>query len=173
MDFLKNKLGFNNMGSKMNFMTGGSGSSSSILYIILAVVAILVIIYLARNFLMPLIPIFKTNFTPNNEYSTGKTDSTNEAELLFFYAEWCPHCKTAKPVWQDITSEFENKTINGYKVVFTEVNCTTENAKVEEMMNKYKIEGFPTIKLIKDGQVIEFDAKPTKDNLTQFLNTAL
>ena len=40
-------------------------------------------------------------------------------------------------------------------------------------MNKYKIEGFPTIKLLKDGQVIEFDAKPTKENLTQFLNTAL
>jgi len=173
MDFLKNKLGFNNMGSKLNFMTGGSGYSSSILYIILAVVVILIIVYLARNLLMPLIPIFKTNYTPNNEYTTGKNESTNEAELMFFYADWCPHCKTAKPVWEDITSEYENKTINGYKVVFTEVNCTTENAKVEEMMNKYKIEGFPTIKLIKDGQVIEFDAKPTKDNLTQFLNTAL
>jgi thiol-disulfide isomerase/thioredoxin len=172
MDFLKNKLGFNNMGSKLNFMTGGSGSSS-ILYIILAFVVILIIVYLARNWLMPLIPIFKTNYTPNNEYTPSKNASSNEAELIFFYADWCPHCKTAKPVWEEITSEYENKTVNGYKVVFTEVNCTTENAKVEEMMNKYKIEGFPTIKLIKDGQVIEFDAKPTKNNLTQFLNTAL
>jgi thiol-disulfide isomerase/thioredoxin len=100
-------------------------------------------------------------------------NTSKDAELLLFYADWCPHCKTAKPIWNELKDEYQNKTINGYSVVFTEVNCTTENAKVEEMMNKYKIEGFPTIKLIKDGQVIEFDAKPTKNNLTQFLNTAL
>jgi hypothetical protein len=44
---------------------------------------------------------------------------------------------------------------------------------VEQMMDKYKIEGYPTIKLLKDGQVIEYDAKPSKDTLTQFLNTVL
>ena len=38
---------------------------------------------------------------------------------------------------------------------------------------KYNVEGFPTIKLLKDGQVIEYDAKPTKETLTQFLNTVL
>ena len=41
------------------------------------------------------------------------------------------------------------------------------------MINSYKIEGYPTIKLLKDGQVIEYDAKPTKETLTQFLNTVL
>jgi hypothetical protein len=70
-------------------------------------------------------------------------------------------------------SEYENKTINGYKVIFTEVNCTEETAEVEQMMNKYNIEGFPTIKLLKDGQVIEYDAKPSKETLSQFLNTVL
>jgi hypothetical protein len=41
------------------------------------------------------------------------------------------------------------------------------------MMNQYNIEGFPTIKLLKDGQIIEYDAKPTKETLVQFLNTVL
>jgi hypothetical protein len=41
------------------------------------------------------------------------------------------------------------------------------------MMNKYNVEGYPTIKLIKDGQVIEYDAKPSKETLTKFLNTVL
>jgi protein-disulfide isomerase-like protein with CxxC motif len=58
-------------------------------------------------------------------------------------------------------------------VIFTEVNCTEESAEVEHLMNKYNIEGFPTIKLLKDGQVVEYDAKPTKETLTQFLNTVL
>jgi hypothetical protein len=40
-------------------------------------------------------------------------------------------------------------------------------------MDKYNIEGYPTIKLIKDNQVIEYDAKPTKLTMEQFLITVL
>ena len=165
--------GFNssNFIPSMNFLGGGGASAgNSILYIIFVIILIILAIYLGYTFVMP---FFKTKFIANNEPDMGNNDSSNEAELLFFYADWCPHCKTAKPVWAELVSEYENKRIHGYSVTFTEVNCTTESAKVEEMMNKYKIEGFPTFKLIKDGQVIEFDAKPTKDNLTQFLNTVL
>ena len=103
----------------------------------------------------------------------SENNENKEAELLFFYAEWCPHCKTAKPVWDDLKSEYENKTINGYTIVFTEINCTTESNEVEKMMDKYNVEGFPTIKLLKDGQIIEYDAKPTRETLNQFLNTVL
>ena len=122
-----------------------------------------------------LAPKTQTNYSGNNEHgaTSNQTSDSKEAELLLFYVDWCPHCKTAKPAWNDIKSEYENKTINGYKVIFTEVNCTEETAEVEQMMNKYNIEGFPTIKLLKDGQVIEYDAKPTKETLTQFLNTVL
>ena len=114
-----------------------------------------------------------TDYHANGEQNKGSTQNSKEAELLLFYVDWCPHCKTAKPVWNDMRSEYENKTINGYKVIFTEVNCTEETAEVEQMMNKYNIEGFPTIKLLKDGQVIEYDAKPSKETLSQFLNTVL
>ena len=38
---------------------------------------------------------------------------------------------------------------------------------------QYKIEGFPTIKLLKDNKVYDFDAKPTKDNLNNFINTVV
>jgi thiol-disulfide isomerase/thioredoxin len=72
-----------------------------------------------------------------------------------------------------LKAEYENKEINGYKVIFTEVNCTNESPEIEKMMNTYKIDGFPTIKLLKDGQVIEYDAKPTKETMEQFLNTVL
>ena len=115
----------------------------------------------------------KKTYSENGENNTESNQNSKEAELLLFYVDWCPHCKTAKPVWNDIKSEYENKTINGYKVIFTEVNCTEETAEVEQMMNKYNIEGFPTIKLLKDGQIIEYDAKPTKETMTQFLNTVL
>jgi thiol-disulfide isomerase/thioredoxin len=116
---------------------------------------------------------FSTSYSANNEHTLSNNGQTGEAELLLFYADWCPHCKTAKPIWEEIKSEFESKTINGYSIVFTEVNCTTETPEVEKMMNTYKVEGFPTIKLLKNGQVIEYDAKPSKATLQQFLNTAI
>lgn len=115
-----------------------------------------------------------TSYSANNEYTSGGSDGkAGQAEIMLFYADWCPHCKTAKPIWEEVKTEFENKTINGYNVLFTDVNCTTETPEVEKLMSTYKIEGFPTIKLLKDGQVIEFDAKPSKATLEQFLNTVL
>ena len=118
-------------------------------------------------------PKINAKYHPNNEQIPIEYKNGNNAELLFFYADWCPHCKTAKPIWNDIKTEYENKIINGYKVTFTEVNCSEETAEVDKLMNQYNVEGYPTIKLIKDGQVIEYDAKPTKETLTQFLNTVL
>ena len=101
-------------------------------------------------------------------------DSRNsQAELILFSVDWCPHCKKAQPIWNELKSEYENKSINGYTILFTEINCTNESPEVEKMINKYKIEGYPTIKLLKDGNVIEYDAKPNKATLEQFLNTVL
>jgi thiol-disulfide isomerase/thioredoxin len=116
-------------------------------------------------------PVTSSNYRPNSEIAPAS--SSNNAELMFFYADWCPHCKAAKPIWNDLKSEYENKTINGYKVIFTEVDCSEETTEVEKLMNQYSVEGYPTIKLIKDGQVIEYDAKPSKETLTKFLNTVL
>ena len=150
-----------------------AGSNMSSTTITIIAVVILFGILAAFYYFYYLAPQMNAQYKPNSEQvGTGSDDSKN-AELLFFYADWCPHCKTAKPIWNDLKSEYQNKTINGFRVVFTEVNCSEETAEVDKMMNQYNIEGYPTLKLIKDGQVIEYDAKPSKDTLTQFLNTVL
>ena len=100
-------------------------------------------------------------------------DASKQAELILFSVDWCPHCKTAKPIWEELKTEYENKQINGYNVLFTDVNCTNESPEIEKMIATYKIEGYPTIKLLKDGKVIEYDAKPSKSTLTEFLNSVL
>jgi thiol-disulfide isomerase/thioredoxin len=113
-------------------------------------------------------------FNANREHAPkGGSGGSKVANLMLFYVDWCPHCKTAKPEWENLKAEYEGKTINGYKIIFTEYNCTTESSETEELMNKYKIEGYPTIKLLKDNQIIEYDAKPTKATMEQFLNTVL
>lgn len=157
---------------KMSFLGGSSGvSSSTIFYIILTILFIILAIYLYYQYVKP---ATTSNFTANSEYNEINSGSgSGEAELMLFYADWCPHCKTAKPIWEELKSEYENKKINGYTVMFTDVNCTNESPEIESLMNKYKIEGFPTIKLLKNGQIIEYDAKPSKNTLVEFLNTAL
>jgi thiol-disulfide isomerase/thioredoxin len=148
-------------------------SSKTILIIIAIIFFVILAIYYYYYYVSPKL---KTSYHANAE-GIGSASSSNgpskQAELMLFYADWCPHCKTAKPIWNDLKTQYQNKTINGYQVIFTEINCTTESAETEQMMNKYNIEGFPTIKLLKDGQVIEYDAKPTRETLNEFLNTVL
>jgi thiol-disulfide isomerase/thioredoxin len=115
----------------------------------------------------------KTTFKANRENMTKDQNSNKTATMMLFYVDWCPHCKTAKPEWDSLKSEYEGKSINGYTVMFVEHNCTNESDEVSQLMDKYNIEGYPTIKLIKDNQVIEYDAKPTKSTMEQFLNTVL
>ncbi len=114
-----------------------------------------------------------TSYNANREYGKDNANSNKTANMMLFYVDWCPHCKTAKPEWEELKSEYEGKNINGYNLVFTEYNCTNETAEIDELMDKYKIEGYPTIKLVKDNQVIEYDAKPTKSTMEQFLHTVL
>jgi len=137
------------------------------LVVILAIIAY----YVYKNNIEPMTnPVYK----PNSEHiPVGGNGSGKEAEIMLFYTDWCPHCKTAKPEWEQVKAEYEGKQINGYTILFTEVNCTNESPDVEKMINTYKIEGYPTIKLVKDNQVIDYDAKPSKATLIQFLNTVV
>jgi thiol-disulfide isomerase/thioredoxin len=117
-------------------------------------------------------PSSKPTYNPNSE-NIINNNTSNTAELLFFYADWCPHCKAAKPIWNELKSEYEHNTVNGYKIIFTDIDCTEETPEVEKLVDQYSVEGYPTIKLIKDGKVIEYDAKPSKETLIKYLNTVL
>ena len=55
------------------------------------------------------------------------------------------------------------------KINCLEINCDED----ESTADKYKVEAYPTIKLVKDGTVYEYDAKPNVDTLGQFLNSVL
>ena len=163
---------FGEGGSLMSKIKSAGANINSTTWIIIGAI-ILFSILAAVYYFYYAAPGAKVKYQPNSEHIKDEQSNGKSAELLFFFADWCPHCKAAKPIWSDLKSQYENKTINGYKVIFTEVDCSEETAEVDKMMNQFNIEGYPTIKLLKDGQVIEYDAKPSKDTLNQFLNTVL
>ena len=106
-------------------------------------------------------------YAPNKEF-VADNGEREVAEVLFFYTNWCPHCKTAKPEWQALQSEV-NGTIKGKIIVFKSVDCDKDTA----LADKFKVEGYPTIKLVYDNKIYDYDAKPNKDTLLQFLNSVL
>lgn len=113
----------------------------------------------------------KSGFT--NSVSTSSANSGASSELMLFYADWCPHCKTAKPEWDAAKEYLHDNEINGQKVFCVEYNCSEKSDDINQIMNKYKVDGFPTIKLQYENNIHEFNEQPTKDNILGFLNSVL
>ena len=142
-----------------------------ILILFAVVLLIMAIHYVWKNYVSPKL---NPTYVANKEFVTGDNDTSNVAHLKMFVVDWCPYCKKAEPVWDDFAKENTGAVVGGYKLSFEKVNCTNEDdADVKSIQNQYNIEGYPTIKLIKDNEVIEYDAKPDKDTLQQFLQTVL
>lgn len=105
-----------------------------------------------------------------NKPSPVETLEDKRADLYLFYTDWCPYCKKTKPEWAQLKKQYDNgKKVNGYTLNFVEVDCEAN----PDLANKFDISGYPTIKLVKGNQVVEFDAKPDVKTLEQFLSTVL
>lgn len=101
------------------------------------------------------------------------------ADIYFFHVDWCPHCKTATPEWEKFQQNYNGKSINGYTIVAHDMDCTEDSAdnsnpQIAELIQKFNIQGYPTIKVTTDdGKTIDYDAKITANGLETFINTAL
>lgn len=99
-----------------------------------------------------------------------KKKSVNKnVDFYYFYTTWCPYCKKSMVEWMKFKKEWNQKIYQGYTLNFHEVDCDIQEA----LANKYNVTQYPTIKLIKDGTVFEFDAKPTIHSLTAFLTSTI
>nr|QDY52272.1 thioredoxin [Mimiviridae sp. ChoanoV1] len=93
----------------------------------------------------------------------------NEVYLILFYVEWCPHCVSAKPEIAKLTEELDGKKVNNVKVNVRANNC--EDSEVEqELARENNVEGYPTIKLVKNNEVVDYNGPRTKEGLMEFLN---
>ena len=112
-------------------------------------------------------PRINSDYTANKEFVNKRDVKSDTVDLMYFYTTWCPYCKKARPEWDKFKSQWEEKGIDGYKLKFTEIDCDTNEA----LADKYNVDGYPTIKMVKNSKVIDYDAKPTQDTLNQFLKS--
>lgn len=76
--------------------------------------------------------------------------------LVKFYAPWCGHCKKLAPDYSAAATELKSLETPAY---LAQVDCTVEKG----LAQKYEIQGFPTIKLFKNGQVINYESGRSKE----------
>ena len=156
----------------MDFITHSLNNKTIIVIVICALSALIIALLYAFKFNIfePFTNSYKPNSGSSREEEEGEGTSGSEGksvEIMLFSVDWCPHCKVARPEWNK-TAE-STKTVKGRKVIFTDINCTDETPEVTRLIKQYNIEGYPTIKLLKDGKVFDFEAKPTEQHLKQFL----
>jgi thiol-disulfide isomerase/thioredoxin len=77
----------------------------------------------------------------------GFTDA-NSPSFTMYYADWCPHCKTSKPVFSD-WSKSGSITVNGQPVALAMVE---ESQKADDA----PVKGYPTFIMKKGGQYTEY-----------------
>lgn len=153
-----------------NFKYAAASYSKYILIIIVFIIFVLLGKY-----------VYDSYFSNRNNKFTNVANASPDsavAKIYFFNVDWCPHCKTALPVWQEFCEDNDGKMFGNYMLECVGgkegTNCTNdEDPEVNEMIKRFNIEGYPTVKIVKDGEQIEYGTKITKETLEQYVNAVL
>ena len=160
----------------LNFITSNNSfKNKKIIILLFCLIAlfITIAIYYYKKIILPRLNKKYNNnneFTPENNNSDDNIPSTPDsiATLYYFYTNWCPYCKIAKPHLDNLKNEIQGN-IKGVNIVFKEIDCDKDT----NLADKFKINQYPTIKLIYNNTIYDYDAKPDKDTLFNFLNSVL
>lgn len=87
--------------------------------------------------------------------------------IVLFYALWCPHCQAMKPSWDAAAKKLASK--RNVQVI------EAEYSDLAHVPAKYKkgVQGFPTVRKIKGGKVIEeYYGDRSTDSMVEFATKA-
>jgi thiol-disulfide isomerase/thioredoxin len=128
------------------------------------------------------------NLSSTDEFSTSdifvrsnftEALSFHDFTMVFFFANWCPHCQHLHPTWnQLVDSEGEVRQLHiqesgrSAKLALAKIDCA--NASFKDTCRDLKVTSFPTLRLYRpDSSFVSFIALPggrTVDAINHFLD---
>lgn len=100
----------------------------------------------------------------NDKSFQKEIENSEKIVLLYSWAEWCDPCKISKPIFEEISKEYQGK------IKFLKMNVD----EAPNISNKYEIDlkGIPSFFIFKDGKLIDeiIGAYPKKDISKMILN---
>ncbi|EAL61701.1 protein disulfide isomerase [Dictyostelium discoideum AX4] len=91
--------------------------------------------------------------------------SEHDVTLVMFYAPWCGHCKTLKPLYEEAAKQLSaNK-----KIAIAKVDCTQH----EQLCKQNKVQGYPTLVVFKNGKAEPYEGDRTTKSIVQTLEEEL
>ena len=92
------------------------------------------------------------------------TSPKNTPEFVFYFAEWCGHCKRTKPDWMKMPTNINNVSISS-------VDCVEYDAEAKTM----GVKGFPTFLYFPNGRLdpqskVPYQGPRSVDGWTEFVN---
>ena len=95
-------------------------------------------------------------------------ESNPRGTFTMYYADWCPHCQTAKPLFKDFMGTGIIQ-VNGLPIKLKMV----EEKQIQKGLDP-QVDGYPSF-LYSDaaGKVVQFDGPRTPDGFMKFLETQI
>ena len=94
-------------------------------------------------------------------------------KIILYHTNWCGYCKRFIPTWEELKLEAELSDI----VNFIDIDMSSQEKKINgdldsddlNIVNNAEIQGFPTIKLLHNGKLIDYNGKREKMDIIDFI----
>jgi len=108
----------------------------------------------------------KSSVISLNHTTFENFNSTNDIYFIEFFAPWCGHCKTLKPIYERAARTSEDKGLN---CKFAAIDAT----KNEGLSLEWDVKGYPTIFFVnnKAGKKIKYEGSRTEKGFIDFIIT--
>jgi len=95
-------------------------------------------------------------------------ENPSNGYLIKFHAPWCGHCRHFEPVYEEIAQEIQllaNDVDEFRNIHIVRIDATVHS----DVANYYDIRGFPTLKFIRQSDVITYENDRSKSAIFEFL----